>query len=104
MGEDSTEVIVDENVETLDDHLIHDVSFVEVEHTKSDDISDTNAKPRRLFDIPLSQPTEQGLARVVTVTNQKAGVGKTTSVINIATHLALRGARILVIDCHAQGK
>jgi chromosome partitioning protein len=103
MGEDSTEVIVDENVETLDDHLIHDVSFVEVEHTKSDDISDTNAKPRRLFDIPLSQPTEQGLARVVTVTNQKGGVGKTTSVINIATHLALRGARILVIDCDAQG-
>ena len=103
MGEDSTEFIVDENVETLDDHLIHDVSFVEVEHTKSDDISDTNAKPRRLFDIPLSQPTEQGLARVVTVTNQKGGVGKTTSVINIATHLALRGARILVIDCDAQG-
>ena len=85
----------------IDDHLIHDVSFVEVEHSLSSDIANTDAKPRRLFDIPL--PTEQGLARIVTVTNQKGGVGKTTSVINIATHLAMRGARVLVIDCDAQG-
>jgi len=103
MGEGVRESSVDEIDDSLDEHLIHDVSFVEEEHPISDNIHDTSAKPRRLFDIPHSSPTEEGLARVVTVTNQKGGVGKTTSVINIATHLALRGARILVVDCDAQG-
>ena len=86
----------------IDDHLIHDVSFVEEEHPLSNNRTDTDAKSRRLFDIPYSLPTKQGLARIVTVTNQKGGVGKTTSLINIATHLAMRGARVLVVDCDAQ--
>lgn len=40
---------------------------------------------------------------VVTVVNQKGGVGKTTSVVNIAAAMALRGIRVLVIDCDPQG-
>ncbi|MBA45487.1 MAG: hypothetical protein CMB31_02730 [Euryarchaeota archaeon] len=103
MGEELSDSFSSQNDDTIDDYLIHDVSFVEVEHPINDDITDTDAKPRRLFDIPHSLPTEKGLARIVTITNQKGGVGKTTSVINIATHLAMRGARVLVVDCDAQG-
>ena len=61
------------------------------------------ARPRSPMELPLSLPTPSGRARVVTVTNQKGGVGKTTTVINIASQLALRGHRVLVVDSDSQG-
>ncbi|MEC9200952.1 MAG: AAA family ATPase, partial [Candidatus Thermoplasmatota archaeon] len=55
------------------------------------------------MELPMSLPTPEGRARVVTVINQKGGVGKTTTVINVAAQLGLRGYRILVVDADSQG-
>ena len=41
--------------------------------------------------------------RVITIANQKGGVGKTTSTVNLGVALALYGLRTLVIDLDPQG-
>ena len=88
--------------------LVIDVEFLEEEDETLaqplDSIEEVSfSRPRSAMELPPSLPTPQGRARVVTVINQKGGVGKTTTVINIAAQIALRGFRVLVIDSDSQG-
>jgi chromosome partitioning protein len=58
--------------------------------------------------LPRSQertPTSRGtqLARVIAFANQKGGVAKTTSTLNLAVALQERGLRVLIVDLDPQG-
>jgi len=64
------------------------------------ELADLTSRRKALeqVDVQFNGPT-----RVITVSNQKGGVGKTTTTVNIASALASVGARVVVIDLDPQG-